>query len=511
MAEFGAGDTGRGTSPLQPADKTGRTPPSAQRAAFELYDTRPLSSAGRRLGPSSALVLGPGLFAIGALAVAPGLAATLLVIVTYGYIAALSLLRLAAAVAAPRYAQRQPLAIADLPVITVIVALYRESEVVAGLCASLRRLNYPREKLDVILVLEKSDTETQVAARTAARRAGFRVEVAPPCGPQTKPRALNYALQSARGALVAVYDAEDAPSADQLIAAAESFAADPQLGVVQAPLGWYNAEDCWLTRQFSLEYAAQFHGLLPLFARLGAPLPLGGTSNVFRTDALKACGAWDPFNVTEDADLGFRLAREGWTAGLIAPGTGEEAPTTLAAWTGQRSRWLKGHLVTWLVQMRDPARLVRRAGWRALIVLQLSVFANVFSAIAQTPGLVLAALGMVFVMIGQAGVLTLTGLLLGAASWLAALVCLWVSAGRAGVKRRPLDLGSAWIYWLCQGPAVWRALKEMGSAPYVWVKTRHGVSKTRREAPHDAPCDLDADGAVRRPVRLHRLADEPAD
>jgi len=511
MAEYEASDTEPRRAPVRPAGQADQTTPSAQKAAFELYETRPLASAGRRLGPPQALVLGPGLFAAGAFAVAPSGVAAVLVTVVYGYIIALSALRLAATFTAPRYASRRALDREALPAITVIIALFKESEVVAGLCASLNRLNYPREKLDVILVLEQSDTETQIAARTAARRAGFRVEVAPPCGPQTKPRALNYALQTARGALVAVYDAEDDPSAGQLIAAAESFAADPALGVVQAPLGWYNAEDGWLTRQFALEYAAQFHGLLPLFARLGAPLPLGGTSNVFRTDALKACGAWDPFNVTEDADLGFRLAREGWAAGLIAPGTAEEAPTGLAAWTGQRSRWLKGHLITWLVQMRDPGHLVQRAGWRALAALQLSVLANVFSAVGQAPGLLLCALAFVTVIAEQAGPLTYAGLIVGVSAWIAALVCLRVSARRAGVQCRLFDLCTAWAYWLCQGPAVWRALKEMGSAPYLWVKTRHGVSTTRREAPHDASCHLDADGAVRGPVRLHRLAGGTAD
>ncbi len=508
MAEFEAGDTGPRQKPARPADGA---PPSAQKAAFELYDTHPVASAGRRLLPPVALMLGPGLFAAGAFALTPAAASTVLIVVIFGYVAALSALRLAAALTTPRYAARCVLDRDALPTITVIVALFEESQVVAGLCTSLNRLNYPRDKLDVILVLEERDIETQIAARTAARRAGFRVEIAPACGPQTKPRALNFALQASRGALVAVYDAEDTPSADQLIAAAESFAADPRLGVLQAPLGWYNRNDGWLTRQFALEYAAQFHGLLPLFARLGTPLPLGGTSNFFRTAALKACGAWDPFNVTEDADLGFRLSREGWASGLIAPGTGEEAPTTLRAWTGQRSRWLKGHLVTWLVQMRDPRQLVRRAGWRALAALQLSVLANVFSALAQAPGLLLAAFGMLTLILGQAGPLTLAGLVIGASAWSAALICLWVCAGRAGVKRRAVDLATAWAYWLCQAPAAWRALKEIGSAPYVWVKTRHGVSTTRREAPHDVDRHLNADGAVRRPIRLRRLAGGPAD
>ncbi len=483
---------------------------AAQRAAYHLLRSRPEASAGRELWPPLPLILGPGLFALGLWVCAPSLVAGAALVLVYTYILALAALRLAAALITPKFAPRAAVPFARLPPMSVIVALYRESEVVAGLCAGLNRLRYPRDRLDVILVLEENDCETQLAATAAARRHGFRVLVVPECGPQTKPRALNYALQHARGQLITVYDAEDAPHADQLIAAAESFIADPGLGVVQAPLSWYNAGENWLTRQFALEYAAQFHGLLPLFARLGMPLPLGGTSNVFRVSALVASGGWDPFNVTEDADLGFRLARMGWKASLITPGTGEEAPTTLSAWTGQRSRWLKGHLVTWLVQMRQPVELCRTAGVKGLAGLQLCLLANVFSALAHLPGLVLACVGLVMLARGDAGIFTLAGLGLGGAAFLAALACLWVSAGRAGQSRRATDLVTAPIYWLCQLPAAWRALRELGSQPYVWAKTRHGVSLTRREAPDDPAGNASPDGDCRRPVRPVRLAVEPA-
>jgi cellulose synthase/poly-beta-1,6-N-acetylglucosamine synthase-like glycosyltransferase len=482
----------------------------ARQAAFGLFEQNPEASAGRRLAPPAALLLGPITFLAGLGLAMPGKVLTALILLTYGYILAISLLRLAAAGLTPLMAKRQRLKRSELPVISVVVALYQESEVVAGLCAGLSRIDYPADRLDVLLVLEASDTDTVNAARAAARRTGFTVLVAPACGPQTKPRALNFALHHAKGSLVAVYDAEDAPHPAQLIAAAESFAADASLGVLQAPLSWYNATDCWLTRQFALEYAAQFHGLLPALARLGAPLPLGGTSNIFRAEALRAVGGWDAFNVTEDADLGFRLARHGWRSGLIAPGTGEEAPTELKPWIGQRSRWLKGHLVTWLVQMRDPRGLVNHTGWRGLAALQVSLLANVFSALTQVPGLALALAGLISLALGQAQAVTLAGLGLGLVAWASALVCLWVSAGRAGVGRSWFDILTAPAYWLCQLPAVWRALQELGSQPYVWVKTRHGVSTTRREAPDDPVCHINLDGGDRRSLCVLRLEGEPA-
>lgn len=480
-------------------------------ASFDLYAHFPAASAGRRLAPPTVLLLGPGAFFAGLVFAAPHHVFVLGVSVLYLFIAAISLTRIGGAFLAPRPAPRLLLTDDELPVISVIVALYRERKVVAGLCASLQRFDYPPEKLDVLLVLEADDDATLAAARPAARRAGFKLLIAPPGEPRTKPRALNYALQAACGELIAVYDAEDAPSRTQLRAAAESFAADHRLGVVQAPLGWYNKHENWLTRQFALEYAAQFHALLPLFARLGAPIPLGGTSNVVRRTALEGCGGWDPFNVTEDADLGFRLARFGWKAAVITPGTGEEAPLDLRSWVGQRSRWLKGHLITWLVQMRRPRTLYEATGWRGVLALQLSLLANVFSALGQAPGLVLWTVGGCAIALGQAGVLAAAGVALGVIAWLAALASLLAGARRAGIKVRWLDLLSVHLYWLCQLPAAWRALKEMGGRAYVWVKTRHGVSSTRREAPDDIADDPDLDGRERRAVRSDRLARKPAE
>lgn len=484
--------------------------PDIDEAAYGLFHRNPLMSAGRRLAPPRVLFLAPGAFLGGLLVLAPDFAAGALIITLYIFIAAICATRLAAALWSTRPAARRRLQPDELPEISVIVALYQESEVVAGLCASLLRLDYPSDKLDVILVLEADDTATLEAARPAARRAGFRVLAAPPGEPRTKPRALNFALQAAKGELVAVYDAEDAPSPSQLRLAAESFAADQRLGVVQAPLGWYNGEENWLTRQFSLEYAAQFHGLLPLFARLGVPLPLGGTSNVFRRSAVETGGGWDPFNVTEDADLGFRLARFGWRAGVITPGTGEEAPIDLGSWTGQRSRWLKGHLITWLVQMRDPRGLADAAGAGGLAALQLTMLANVFSALAQAPGLALWVLGCVAIGLGEAGVLTRFGVALGFIAWLSAAACLIAGARRAGVALRLRDIISVNAYWLCQLPAAWRALKETHIRPYVWVKTRHGISSKRREAPDELADDVEPDGAERRAVRPGRMAGQPA-
>lgn len=486
----------------------GAAAPCARRAAFALLESQPLASAGARLHPPLALWGGPAVFLAGMTIWAPGLAITTALSLAFVFVLCVTALRLAASVSPPSWSPRTQVADSQLPVISVIVALHNEAEVMPGLIAALSRLDYPSDRLDILLALEAHDHATRAAARAASRRIGVRVMVAPPCGPTTKPRALNFALQAARGDLIAVYDAEDAPHTGQLRAAAEAFAADPALGVVQAPLGWYNAGDNWLTRQFALEYAAQFHALLPLYRRLGWPLPLGGTSNVFRRAALDGCGGWDPFNVTEDADLGFRLAAHGWRAGLIEPGTLEEAPVTRAAWTGQRSRWLKGHFITWLVQMRQARRLWDTAGPGALACLNLTMLSNALSALMFAPGLVMIAGALILAAAGWPG--GLPGAMAGLLALSCAIACARTGARRAGFRPLWRDLAALPVYWLLQAPAMMRALRELPARPYLWVKTRHGVSSARREGPHDHHTDTAGHGRDRSRIRLLRLAQQPA-
>ena len=489
-------------------DRRRRAAPCARKAAFELLHARPEASAGHRLAPPPALVFGPAVFLTGLLCAAPAVALAGLACLGGVYVAAVSALRLGAALTPIGWSPRRRLGARDLPLVTVIVALYREAQMAPALAASLSRLDYPRERLQILFALEEDDVATLQAARSLARRSAITVLVAPRCGPRTKPRALNYALQAARGELVAVYDAEDAPHPGQLRAAAEAFAADDRLAVVQAPLNWYNRDQNWLTRQFALEYAAQFHGVLPVLARLGLPLPLGGTSNVFRRDRLAAAGGWDPFNVTEDADLGFRLARAGWKAGVISPGTGEEAPVTARAWTAQRSRWLKGHLMSWLVQMRDPRGLINAAGWRAFAALQLTLLANVLSAGLHGPGLLLLGAGAAAARLGlaDAGAATLAAAGLAILAYGCAMACAAVGMKRAGFTVRPSDIAAMPVYWLLQAPALIRALREFTCAPYFWAKTRHGVSTARREALHDITRDDRPHGRSRGGVRRSGVA-----
>jgi hypothetical protein len=252
-----------------------------------------------------------------------------------------------------------------LPCYSIVVALYREARVVRQLAAALAALDYPRAKLDIKLVIEHDDGATFRAIEALQLPANYETIIAPKGWPKTKPRALNIALPQLRGELAVIYDAEDIPAPGQLREAAERFLRAPRrFACLQARLAIDNIEDSWLTRLFAIEYAVLFDILNPGYAGLGLPVPLGGSSNHFRTEVLRDICGWDAWNVTEDADLGFRLARFGYGVGILSSSTQEEAPAKLSAWLKQRRRWSKG----W---MRPVKQLPSRCKIKTLGVLWL--------------------------------------------------------------------------------------------------------------------------------------------
>jgi glycosyltransferase XagB len=369
---------------------------------------------------------------------------------------------------------------AELPVYTVLVPLYREANVVAQLAAALRRLDYPPHLLDVMLVVEEDDDDTVAAALAASADGVFEVVAVPAGEPRTKPRACNYALQLARGDFLVIFDAEDRPEPDQLKKALDAFRRAPaDVACLQARLNFFNARECWLTRMFALDYALWFDFLLPGLDRLGIPMPLGGTSNHFRVEALRAIRGWDPFNVTEDADLGIRLARLGLRVRTLDSTTYEEATNGLDNWLRQRTRWLKGYMQTWLVHMRDPRQLLRNAGLGGFLGFQLFVGGTVVAALLN-PILWLVFVLSFFIDVpavgftGAAHMLSGSGLLLGNA--------LFAYLAMLGPYRRGwLDLSPYALlvpfYWLLISAAAYRAAWQLVRKPWYWEKTVHGLSR----------------------------------
>ncbi len=393
----------------------------------------------------------------------------------------LALLPDKAAVPAP------PLAQADLPTYSVLVALFRETSVLDQLLQALAALDYPADRLDIKLILEESDLPMQQALAQRPLPAHMEVIVAPSGTPQTKPRALCYALPFARGELLTIYDAEDVPEPQQLRQAAAAFAAaPPELACLQARLAFYNPNENWLTRQFTIEYGVLFGLLLPALARLGLPLPLGGTSNHFRVAALAHVGGWDPYNVTEDADLGLRLARIGYDTDVLPGVTYEEANSRLGNWLKQRARWLKGFLQTWLVHMREPAMLRRQLGWPGFITVQAlflgMLVSGLFHPFFMVAGLwLLAHADMTTPFATSAGPLV-GGLALAifVAGHGVSMLAGHVALRQTGIRRWPFAIATMPVYWLLISLAAWLALWQFARAPFHWNKTEHGLSRFQR-------------------------------
>lgn len=471
------------------------------------------SAAQRSLSVDQVILLG---LACGAVAIAwsvdpRGLGGALVTTTSVAFLAlAAWRITLVVVSAKPAVAHAPPLA--ALPRYTILAALHDEAEVVGQLVERLSRIDYPPHRLQGLLVLEAHDHATIAAALTAPRPAWLEVFVAPPGQPLTKPRALNCALHHATGDLLTVYDAEDEPDPQQLREAAARFAADRmgRLACLQAPLRIRprsTAAATFLERQFAAEYAALFETLLPGMCRLGLPFPLGGTSNHFRTDVLRAVGGWDVWNVTEDADLGFRLWRRGWRLGVITRPTWETPPGAFQHWLPQRTRWLKGYMQTFGVHSRRPWEL----GPRGLFSLLVTVGAGLASAAIH--GLSLAWLATAVVVSAMAGVtplipaLAVGVLIVGAAS---AWLCCWIGSRRAGIPYGLADMLAAPAYWallsLAWMHAAWRLIRE----PFAWDKTAHRPDPPRAARPARAPAHARLDEtAPNRLSAAHAAAPQP--
>ncbi len=368
----------------------------------------------------------------------------------------------------------------ELPRYTVLVPLYREANVLAPLVSHLGHMDYPEERLEILLLCEADDAETIAAVREAELPPQFRMVVCPEGSPRTKPRACNIGLEQATGDLCVIFDAEDRPDFRQLRVAAETFRDAPaDVVCLQAPLDYHNNDHNLLTRFFTIEYNFWFDLLLPGLVRLGFPVPLGGTSNHLRVAELRALGGWDPYNVTEDADLGLRLYAAGGSTSMLPSVTLEEACSQVRPWIRQRTRWQKGYIQTWIVNSRDR-KLQRRGGRRAEAGVHLLVGGCVAVNLMNPP---MWGFTIYFAFTRADWVLALfPGFLLYPA--VLSLVIgnfffLYVNF-LAVLHRQRWHLAHAVIlmplYWALMSLAAWRAVGQLLTNLHVWEKTPHGLS-----------------------------------
>jgi cellulose synthase/poly-beta-1,6-N-acetylglucosamine synthase-like glycosyltransferase len=413
--------------------------------------------------------LGLVLLAIGALVLATGMKS------------AAFLAQVMSKVPVTQVSSDEPPRTTKLPTVSVMVPLLHEKEIAHALITRLSRLTYPKALLDVVLVLEERDTVTrQTLAQTRLPSWMKVVEVPYTGGVTTKPRALNYALDFCRGSIIGVWDAEDQPQANQIETVVRHFdSAAPEVVCLQGVLDYYNPRANWMARCFTIEYATWWRIIMPGIAKLGLVIPLGGTTLFFRRDALEVVQAWDAHNVTEDADLGFRLAQYGYRTEMIPTVTHEEATCRPWPWIRQRSRWLKGFMVTYLVHMRRPADLFKTLGLRKFLGFQ------VFFLAAIAPFLLAPVLWsfwlILFGLPHPLQQIASDGALLGLASLFALSETIGIIVGMVAVSGKDHRHLMPWVptlalYFPLGALACYKALYELVVDPFFWDKTQHGHS-----------------------------------
>jgi len=365
-----------------------------------------------------------------------------------------------------------------LPTVSILVPLYNEREIAGRLLKRLAALDYPRELLDICLVVEEDDTLTQATLGRAALPRWMRQITVPRGAVRTKPRAMNFALDFVRGSIVGVYDAEDAPEPGQIHKVVRRFAErGPSVACLQGMLDFYNPTENWLARAFTIEYATWFRIVLPGLERMGFAVPLGGTTLFFRRSALEELGGWDAYNVTEDADLGIRLARHGYRTEFIDTVTKEEANCRAWPWIKQRSRWIKGYAMTWAVHMRTPRRLFAEVGLRKFLGVQF-LFLGTLSQFLLAPFLWsfwALPLGLPHPLVAA---------MPPAMFWVLAAVfasseLLTIAIGVLAVSKGEHRFLMKWVptlhvYWPLATLAAIKGISEIVTRPFYWDKTAHG-------------------------------------
>ena len=391
----------------------------------------------------------------------------------------------------------------DLPVYTILIPVFHEASILAQNLRNIYRLNYPRDKLDIKILMEEKDDETIHEAKllglfgSPKKRVegipkkeytefleAFDPIIIPTAKVTTKPRACNYGLLRAKGELCVIYDAEDNPDPDQLKKAAIIFQrSSKDVVCLQSKLNFYNADENLLTKWFAIEYASWYEFYLQGLDWIDAPIPLGGTSNHFRKKGLDELGRWDPYNVTEDADIGIRLARKKLKTEMIETYTYEEAPVSAKCWVVQRSRWYKGHVQTYLVHMRNPKQLFEDLGFKRFLKLQFTFGTSIFIPIINP--ILWILLGVTLVLPSTFGwlfptylqPLCLFNLIVGNLSYIAIyiLACIKLKMYRYVPQGLLMPL-----YWALLSIASWRGLIQLIKKPFYWDKTSHGISKVSR-------------------------------
>lgn len=372
----------------------------------------------------------------------------------------------------------------DLPIYTIHLPVFKESEVIQKLVWNLNSLDYPIEKIDAKLLIESDDDMTYNAVRDMKFPTNFEPIIIPYAQPKTKPKACNYGLYFSKGKYLTIYDAEDIPDSDQLKQTYKLFNKLPEDYIaIQCALNYFNKSENFLTKMFTLEYSYWFDYMLPGLDSLRIPIPLGGTSNHFKFDKLMELGGWDGFNVTEDADLGLRCYAKDYKITVLDSTTYEEANNEFFNWIRQRSRWIKGYMQTYLVHMRNPVKLYKSIGSRGFFGFQFFIGGTVFTFLSYPVLLFFLLFYFVF---------KSTWIEIFFPDWLIIISIINFTLGNlimiytnmiAIFKRSSYSLLlyalANPIYWLMHSISAYKGLNQLITKPFYWEKTNHGLTKKK--------------------------------
>ncbi len=369
------------------------------------------------------------------------------------------------------------------PTYTILCPLYKEWKVVPQFVEAMQKISYPKEKLQIMLLLEEDDKESIEEIQKMKLPSTFEIRVVPHSKPKTKPKACNYGLQFAKGEYTVIYDAEDIPDIWQLKKSVLAFEQLPKnVACLQAKLNFYNPNQNLLSRIFTAEYSLWFELVLTGLQSISAPIPLGGTSNHFRTKDLDVLGGWDSFNVTEDCDLGMRLSKNGLTTAILDSVTLEEANSDLKNWFNQRTRWIKGYVQTYFMHMRDLTEFSSKRYKVDGFFFQLIVGGKVFSMLINPFMWGITISYFVFrshvgnfidtLFLAPVFYMGTISLFLGNMLYLYFYMVGCAKHGHYGLVKYAIFVP---FYWLAMSFAAWVAVYEFIVAPHYWSKTKHGL------------------------------------
>ncbi len=387
------------------------------------------------------------------------------------------------------------------PTYTVYCPLYKEWRVLPQFIKAIGRLDYPKEKLQIVLLLEENDQETIMNIKNYKLPKYFEIIIVPHSNPKTKPKACNYGLQFAKGEYTVIYDAEDIPDPLQLKKVILAFQkVKKNIICIQAKLNFYNPHQNLLTRVFTAEYSLWFDLVLTGLQSVQAPIPLGGTSNHFRTADLHMLKGWDSFNVTEDCDLGMRLVKLGYKTAIVDSTTLEEANAGVVNWFWQRTRWIKGYMQTYLLHMRRPQEFL--LNWREphVITFQLVVGGKVMSMLINPLMWVMTILYFTYRSHFGSFIesffptpifyMAILSLLLGNFLY---MYYYMIGCAKHGHDELVKYVILVPIYWLAMSLAAYMAVYKLITQPHYWSKTNHGLHLSNKKTMKNAQSILGYD------------------